>query len=122
MEKLEVMIKLCNEGNVDQVLLEFKEYAQEVGYSITNIWLSVEIFDCSHLSSSRNGDCQVDVDFVRRAVRAIGRAAIRLEMVAERCIRVLLDLISTKVRFFSHSTFIAIRKVQIVNRDQLCYC
>lgn len=30
MEKLEVMIKLANEKNIDQVLLEFKEYAQEV--------------------------------------------------------------------------------------------
>jgi AP-1 complex subunit beta-1 len=68
MEKLEVMMKLVNETNIDQVLLEFKEYAQEV-----------------------------DVEFVRRAVRAIGRAAIKLGPAAERCIRVLLDLISTKV-------------------------
>jgi hypothetical protein len=30
MEKLEIMIKLANEKNIDQVLLEFKEYAQEV--------------------------------------------------------------------------------------------
>jgi len=30
MEKLEVMIKLCSERNVEQVLLELKEYAQEV--------------------------------------------------------------------------------------------
>ena len=30
MEKLEVMIKLATEDNVDQVLLEFKEYAQEI--------------------------------------------------------------------------------------------
>ncbi len=30
MEKLEIMIKLAGEKNIDQVLLEFKEYAQEV--------------------------------------------------------------------------------------------
>lgn len=30
MEKLEVMIKLATDDNVDQVLLEFKEYAQEI--------------------------------------------------------------------------------------------
>jgi len=30
MEKLEVMIKLATADNIDQVLLEFKEYAQEV--------------------------------------------------------------------------------------------
>jgi vesicle coat complex subunit len=30
MEKLEIMIKLSSDKNIDQVLLEFKEYAQEV--------------------------------------------------------------------------------------------
>lgn len=30
MEKLEIMIKLATPGNIDQVLLEFKEYAQEI--------------------------------------------------------------------------------------------
>jgi len=30
MEKLEVMIRLATDKNVDQVLLELKEYAQEV--------------------------------------------------------------------------------------------
>lgn len=50
MEKLEIMIKLASDRNIDQVLLEFKEYATEV-----------------------------DVDFVRKVVRAIGRCAIKLE-------------------------------------------
>jgi AP-1 complex subunit beta-1 len=50
------------------VLLELKEYATEV-----------------------------DVDFVRRAVRAIGRCAIKLDKATERCINTLLDLIKTKV-------------------------
>ncbi|KAG8486815.1 hypothetical protein CXB51_020342 [Gossypium anomalum] len=52
MEKLEIMIKLASDRNIDQVLLEFKEYATEV-----------------------------DVDFVRRAVRAIGRCAIKYESI-----------------------------------------
>lgn len=30
MEKLEIMIKLASDKNIDQVLLEFKEYATEV--------------------------------------------------------------------------------------------
>ena len=29
-EKLEIMIQLANDRNIDQVLLEFKEYATEV--------------------------------------------------------------------------------------------
>ncbi|KAJ6701750.1 BETA-ADAPTIN-LIKE PROTEIN B [Salix koriyanagi] len=77
MEKLEIMIKLASDRNIDQVLLEFKEYATEV-----------------------------DVDFVRKAVRAIGRCAIKLERAAERCISVLLELI--KIKFLrSYESIIA---------------
>ncbi|KAG8044365.1 hypothetical protein GUJ93_ZPchr0995g22923, partial [Zizania palustris] len=54
-KSVEIMIKLASDRNIDQVLLEFKEYATEV-----------------------------DVDFVRKAVRAIGRCAIKLERAAER--------------------------------------
>lgn len=39
----------------------------------------------------------MDVDFVRKAVRAIGRCAIKVETSAERCVSTLLDLIQTKV-------------------------
>ena len=37
------------------------------------------------------------MDFVRKAVRAIGRCAIKVEQSAERCVSTLLDLIQTKV-------------------------
>jgi vesicle coat complex subunit len=59
-------------GRWPQVLLELKEYATEV-----------------------------DVEFVRKAVRAIGRCAIGLERATEACINVLLELIQTKVRLSS---------------------
>lgn len=45
---------------------------------------------------------EVDVEFVRKAVRAIGRCAIGLERAAEACINVLLELIQTKVRLPPH--------------------
>jgi len=70
LEKLEIMIRLVSEKNVEQVLLEFKEYAHEV-----------------------------DIDFVRRAVRAIGRCAIKLERAAQRCVTVLLELIGERVPY-----------------------
>ena len=82
MEKLEIIIRLASERNVDQVLLEFKEYATEV-----------------------------DVDFVRRSVRAIGRCAIKLERAAERCITVLLDLIQTKVNYVVQEAVIVIKDI-----------
>jgi len=63
-------------------LLEFKEYATEV-----------------------------DVDFVRRSVRAIGRCAISLERAAERCINVLLELIQTKVNYVVQEAIIVIKDI-----------
>jgi vesicle coat complex subunit len=49
LEKLDVMIRLVSDANIQQVLAELKEYATEV-----------------------------DVDFVRKSVRAIGRCAIKV--------------------------------------------
>lgn len=82
MEKLEIMIMLASERNIEQVLLEFKEYATEV-----------------------------DVEFVRKSVRAIGRCAIKLEKAAERCIQVLLDLIQTKVNYVVQEAIIVIKDI-----------
>eukprot|EP00516_Mucochytrium_quahogii_P005983 CAMPEP_0203751480 /NCGR_PEP_ID=MMETSP0098-20131031/5539_1 /ASSEMBLY_ACC=CAM_ASM_000208 /TAXON_ID=96639 /ORGANISM=" , Strain NY0313808BC1" /LENGTH=902 /DNA_ID=CAMNT_0050641213 /DNA_START=113 /DNA_END=2817 /DNA_ORIENTATION=+ len=82
MEKLEVMIKLATDRNAEQVLLEFKEYASEV-----------------------------DVEFVRKSVRAIGRCAIKLERSAERCINVLLDLIKTQINYVVQEAIIVIKDI-----------
>ena len=82
MEKLEIIIKLVTEKNIDQVLLELKEYATEV-----------------------------DVDFVRKAVNAIGRCAVKLERAAERCIGVLLELIQTKVNYVVQESVIVIKDI-----------
>jgi AP-1 complex subunit beta-1 len=82
MEKLDIMIKLVNERNIDQVLLEFKEYATEV-----------------------------DVDFVRKAVRAIGYCAVSIPTAAERCINVLLELIQTKVNYVVQESIIVIKDI-----------
>ena len=68
LEKLDIMIRLASPHNITQVLSELKEYATEV-----------------------------DVDFVRKSVRAIGRCAIKVENSAERCVSTLIDLIQTKV-------------------------
>eukprot|EP01103_Thecamoeba_quadrilineata_P006514 TRINITY_DN16239_c0_g1_i1.p1 TRINITY_DN16239_c0_g1~~TRINITY_DN16239_c0_g1_i1.p1 ORF type:complete len:825 (+),score=202.25 TRINITY_DN16239_c0_g1_i1:75-2477(+) len=82
MEKLEIMIMLVSEKNIDQVLLEFKEYATEV-----------------------------DVEFVRKAVRAIGRCAIKLEGAAQRCIQVLVELIHSKVNYVVQEAVIVIKDI-----------
>jgi AP-1 complex subunit beta-1 len=82
MEKLEIIIRLASERNIEQVLLELKEYSTEV-----------------------------DVEFVRKSVRAIGRCAIKLERSAERCINVLLDLIKTKVNYVVQEAIVVIKDI-----------
>ncbi|KAL3857492.1 hypothetical protein ACJMK2_012159 [Sinanodonta woodiana] len=82
LEKLDIMIRLTNQGNIAQVLAELKEYATEV-----------------------------DVDFVRKSVRAIGRCAIKVEQAAERCVSTLLDLIQTKVNYVVQEAIVVIKDI-----------
>lgn len=42
---------------------------------------------------------EVDVDFVRKSIKAIGQTAIKIDAAAERCVHVLLDLIDTRVSY-----------------------
>lgn len=57
---------------------------------------------------------EVDVDFVRKSVRAIGQCAIKIEAAAERCVHVLLDLISTRVSYVVQESIIVIKVRGIV--------
>ena len=69
---------------------------------------------------------EVDVDFVRKSVRAIGRCAIKVEQAAERCVSTLLDLIQTKVNYVVQEAIVVIKVrysslvllgVSVVDRD-----
>jgi AP-1 complex subunit beta-1 len=70
LEKLEILIKLADLKNVDTLLNELKDYAQEV-----------------------------DVVFVRKSISAIGRIAIKLDRATDRCITVLHELIRTNIDY-----------------------
>lgn len=82
LEKLEIMVKLCTEKNIDTLLSELKEYASEVDY-----------------------------DFVKRAVRAIGQCAIKIDAAAEKCVNVLLELIATRVSYVVQEAIIVIKDI-----------
>uniref|UniRef100_A0A0N5BAM1 AP complex subunit beta n=1 Tax=Strongyloides papillosus TaxID=174720 RepID=A0A0N5BAM1_STREA len=82
MEKLDIMIRLAQQSNIAQVLSELKEYAAEV-----------------------------DVDFVRKAVRAIGRCAIKIETAAEKCVSTLLELLQTKVNYVVQEAVVVIKDI-----------
>lgn len=80
--KLELIFMLANENNIDEVLTELREYATEI-----------------------------DVHFVRKAVRAIGKLAIKIEPAAKRCIDLLLELVSTKVTYIVQEATVVIKNI-----------
>ncbi|KAI9511229.1 Adaptor protein complex beta subunit [Russula earlei] len=81
-EKLDIMVRLANDNNVDALLSELKEYSSEV-----------------------------DVDFVRRSIKAIGQAAVKIEAGAERCVNVLLDLIATRVSYVVQEAVVVMKDI-----------
>lgn len=80
--KLELIFMLANENNIDEVLTELREYATEI-----------------------------DVHFVRKAVRAIGKLAIKIEPAARRCINLLLELVATKITYIVQEATVVIRNI-----------
>ncbi|KAI9824200.1 MAG: hypothetical protein M1819_000912 [Sarea resinae] len=82
LQKIEIMVRITNDKNVDQLLAELKEYALEV-----------------------------DVDFVQRAIKAIGQAAIKIESASEKCVNTLLDLINTKVNYVVQEAIVVIKDI-----------
>lgn len=53
----------------------------------------------------------MDVDFVRKAVRSIGRLAIKVDAAADQCIEALLGLIETKVTYVVQEAVIVIKDI-----------
>ncbi|KAG8863440.1 beta-adaptin [Serendipita sp. 405] len=81
-EKLAIMVRLAGENNVDTLLSELREYASEV-----------------------------DVDFVRRSIKAIGQCAVKIESSAERCVGVLMDLINTRVSYVVQEAVVVVKDI-----------
>ncbi|KAF2237019.1 AP-2 complex subunit beta [Viridothelium virens] len=80
--KLELIFMLATEKNIHEVLTELREYATEI-----------------------------DVHFVRKSVRAIGKLAIKIEPAAKQCINTLLDLVATKVSYIVQEATVVIRNI-----------
>lgn len=80
--KLEIIYLLARPDNISTVLHEFKECAYEI-----------------------------DVQVVCKAVRAIGKLAIKLAEAADACMELLLDLISTRVSYVVQESAIVIRNI-----------
>ncbi|KAF9006995.1 adaptin N terminal region-domain-containing protein [Cyathus striatus] len=81
-EKLDIMVRLASENNVDALLSELKEYSSEV-----------------------------DVDFVRKSIKAIGQTAVKIDTAAERCVNVLLELIATRVSYVVQEAVVVMKDI-----------
>ncbi|KAK3377196.1 adaptin N terminal region-domain-containing protein [Lasiosphaeria ovina] len=82
LQKLDIMVRIGNDKNFDQLLAELKEYALEV-----------------------------DMDFVRRAIKAIGQVGIKIEAASEKCVNTLLDLLSAKTNYVVQEVVIVIKDI-----------
>lgn len=80
--KLELIFMLASKENITIVLNELREYATEV-----------------------------DVQFVRKAVRAIGKLAIKIESAARQCIDTLLELVSLQVPYIVQEATVVIKNI-----------
>ncbi|KAL1976904.1 hypothetical protein VTN31DRAFT_3186 [Thermomyces dupontii] len=80
--KLELIFMLATKENISVVLAELREYATEI-----------------------------DVHFVRKAVRAIGKLAIKIESAARQCIETLLDLVKAKIPYIVQEATVVIRNI-----------
>lgn len=80
--KLELLFTLATEQNISEVLAELREYATEI-----------------------------DVHFVRKSVRAIGKLAIKIEPAARACIDTLLALVATKVSYIVQEATVVIKNI-----------
>ncbi|TFK29094.1 clathrin binding protein [Coprinopsis marcescibilis] len=81
-EKLDVMVRLASPKNMDALLSELKEYASEV-----------------------------DVDFVRKSIKAIGQTAVKIDEAAGRCVDVLLELINTRVSYVVQEAVVVMKDI-----------
>ena len=80
-QKLEVLVMLVTEENVSDVILELKEYSGEV-----------------------------DIEFARKAIRAIGACALKVRSHANQCVGALLHIVETRVNY-------AVQEAMIVMKD-----
>jgi vesicle coat complex subunit len=82
MEKLDIIVRICEAVNAELVLDELSEYSKAV-----------------------------DVPFVRKAIRCIGQIALKIELAAPRCVDVLVALVATKADYAVEESIIVVTDI-----------
>lgn len=80
--KLEIIFLLANEDNMDIVLAELQEYAMGI-----------------------------DVQMVRKSIRAIGNLAVKIDATSEKCVSILADLLSNAIPYVVEEIAIIVRDI-----------
>lgn len=62
----------------------------------------------------------MDVDFVRKSIKAIGQTAVKIDEAAERCVNVLLELIATRVSYVVQEAVVVMKVCTWPFPDQCC--
>jgi len=81
-EKLDVLVRLADLKNIDLILRELREYANEV-----------------------------DIEFVRKSIRTIGRCAIKLEKAADRCVNNIWELLKSGISYVVQEAIIVTKDI-----------
>lgn len=97
--KLELIFMLASKENIGVVLAELREY-------VDFCFILWGCADCRYRYAS-----EIDVHFVRKAVRAIGKLAIKIESAARQCIDTLLELVHAKVPYIVQEATVVIRNI-----------
>ena len=81
-EKLNILVKITNENNVGDILLELKEYSGEV-----------------------------DIEFARKAIRSIGICALSVPEYSQGCVSALMCIIDTKVNYAVQEALVVLKDI-----------
>ena len=94
-------------GNITYAI--FSVFILSTFQKVLNYLLHPNLLYKQVLAELKEYATEVDVDFVRKAVRAIGRCAIKVEPSAEKCVTTLLELIQTKVNYVVQEAIVVIK-------------
>lgn len=110
-EKIESMIMLASNDNIDVVLGELTETTEKVFYQQLII-----------LKGRLTNELQVDTQLVKMAIRAIARCAIKLDAAADKCVKILTDIITNQDFAAAQEAIAVLKGIIRSDKSSFAYC